>query len=128
MLTQVTALIQQGIEEQLHRGAQVCVSMQGQVIEQRAIGAASPNHAMTNDSIALWMSSGKPITATAIMQLVEQGELELNDAVAHYIPTFAAHGKTDITIRHLLTHTAGIRTARLKYPQADCDPSIAAIC
>lgn len=128
MLTKVTALIQQGIEEQLHRGAQLCVSIHGEVVEQLALGNASPDHAMTDNSIALWMSSGKPITATAIMQLVEQGEVELDDAVAHYIPTFAAHGKTDITIRHLLTHTAGIRTARFKYPQDDWGTIIAAIC
>jgi len=128
MLTHVNALIQQGIEDQLHRGAQVCVSIHGEVVEQLALGQASPDHAMTDDSIALWMSSGKPITATAIMQLVEQGELELDDAVAHYLPTFAAHGKTDITLRHLLTHTAGIRTARFKYPQDDWGTIIAAIC
>lgn len=128
MLTNVTALIQQGIEQQLHRGAQLCVSMQGQTLAQLALGEASPGHAMTDDSIALWMSSGKPITATAIMQLVEQGELELDDPVAHYLPTFAAHGKSTITIRHLLTHTAGIRTARFKFPQDDWDTIIAAIC
>ena len=128
MLTNVNTLIQQGIEEQLHRGAQVCVSQHGEVTENLALGEASPGHAMTDDAIALWMSSGKPITATAIMRLVEQGELQLDDAVAHYIPLFAAHGKSYITIRHLLTHTAGIRTARFKYPQDDWDTIISAIC
>ena len=128
MLTTVTQLIQQGIEDQLHRGAQLCVSREGQVIEQLALGDASPGLPMTDDSIALWMSSGKPITACAIMQLVEQGELELDNAVAHYLPLFAAHGKSYITLRHLLTHTAGIRTARFKYPQDDWDSIIAAIC
>lgn len=128
MLTRVTQLIQQGIDAQLHRGAQLCISREGKIIEQFAFGQASPGHAMTDDSIALWMSSGKPITAVAIMQLVEQGELELDDAVAHYLPHFAAHGKSYITIRQLLTHTAGIRTARFKFPQDDWDSIIAAIC
>ena len=128
MLDQVKKLIQQGIDPQLHRGAQICVSHEGQVLERWAIGQASPGCAMTDDSIALWMSSGKPITATAIMQLVEKGELELEDSVAHYLPLFAAHGKSYITVRHLLTHTAGIRSARFKYPQDDWDTIITAIC
>ncbi len=74
------------------------------------------------------MSSGKPVTAAAVMQLVEQGEIELDDKVAHYLPTFAAHGKESITVWHLLTHTAGIRTARFSYPEDDWDTIIAAIC
>ena len=128
MLTNVTELIQQGIESSLHRGAQVCVSQHGKTLAQLAIGEVSPGHPMTDDSIALWMSSGKPVSAVAIMQLVEQGDLDLDDSVAHYLPHFAAHGKSYITIRHLLTHTAGIRTARFKYPQDDWDTIIAAIC
>lgn len=80
------------------------------------------------DSITLWMSSGKPVTAVAIAQLVEQGEVELDDPVAAFIPAFAAHGKDDITVRHLLTHTAGLRTADFRYPRDDWDTIIAAIC
>ena len=128
MLAKITEFIQQGIDQGLHRGAQLCVSRHGEVIEQLALGEASPGRPMTDDSIALWMSSGKPVTAVAIMQLVEQGELDLDDSVAHYLPLFAAHGKSYITVRHLLTHTAGIRTARFKYPQDDWDTIIAAIC
>lgn len=128
MLTNVSQLIEQGIEAQRHLGAQVCISREGQVIEQLALGQASSGCAMTDDSIALWMSSGKPITAAAIMQLVENRRLDLDDAVAQYLPLFAAHGKSYITVRHLLTHTAGIRTARLTFPQDDWDTMIAAIC
>lgn len=128
MLTRVIDLVEQGQERGLHRGAQFSVSQHGQTIEQLAIGEVSPGQAMTDDSIALWMSSGKPITACAIMQLVERGELGLDDAVADYLPLFAAHGKSYITIRHLLTHTAGIRTARFKFPQDDWGTIIAAIC
>ncbi|MEM6257345.1 MAG: serine hydrolase domain-containing protein [Planctomycetota bacterium] len=128
MLTKVVQLIQKGIEQRLHRGAQLCVSQQGEVIEQIAIGEAAPGQPLTDDSIALWMSSGKPVTAAAVMQLVEQGELGLDDPVAHYLPLFASHGKSYITVRHLLTHTAGIRTARFKFPQDDWGTIIAAIC
>lgn len=142
MLPTVQSLIQQGIDLQFHLGAQVCVSRIGQVVEELVMGRAVLEGAraepalgsepawgvMAKDSIALWMSSGKPITAVAIMQLVEQGELDLDDAVGHYIPLFASHGKSYITIRHLLTHTAGIRNAQFKYPQDDWDTIIAAVC
>jgi len=136
MFEKVKSLIQQGIDARLHLGAQVCVSRAGEIVEEIAAGDTSsssravdsPAHPMTPNSIALWMSSGKPVTAAAILQLVEHGELELSDPVAHYLPTFATHGKESITAWHLLTHTAGIRTARFKFPSDDWDTIIAAIC
>lgn len=48
------------------------------------------------------------VTTPAILQLVEQGRLELDDSVAYHWPEFAAHGKDTVTIRHLLTHTSGL--------------------
>ena len=49
-------------------------------------------------------------TTTAVMQLVQKGEVRLNDPVAKYIPEFAQNGKEDITVRNLLTHL--LRPAR----------------
>ena len=48
-------------------------------------------------------------TTTAVMQLVEQGKLRLDDPVAQYWPEMAAHGKSAITVRQLLTHYSGLR-------------------
>ena len=48
------------------------------------------------------------VTTTAVMQLVERGEIRLNDPVAKYLPEFAQNGKQDITIRQLLTHYSGL--------------------
>jgi CubicO group peptidase (beta-lactamase class C family) len=53
-------------------------------------------------------SVSKAITAIAVMQLVEQGRVGLEDDVRKYVPSFPDKGVT-ITLRHLLTHTAGIR-------------------
>ncbi|XAL99750.1 serine hydrolase [Phycisphaeraceae bacterium D3-23] len=89
---------------------------------------SSERNSIRPDSIALWMSSGKPVTAVAIAQLVEAGEVELDDEIAAFIPAFAPHGKEDITVRHLLTHTAGLRTADFRYPRDDWDTIIAAVC
>ncbi|HYG58783.1 MAG TPA: serine hydrolase domain-containing protein, partial [Symbiobacteriaceae bacterium] len=57
-------------------------------------------------------SNGKSFTGTAILQLVEQGKVKLDDPVKEYIPWFelARPGEADrITIRHLLSHTSGLR-------------------
>jgi CubicO group peptidase (beta-lactamase class C family) len=60
------------------------------------------------DSIFLVASITKPLVATAILQLVEQGKLLLNVPVAHYLPQFAANGKERVTAWHLLTHSSGL--------------------
>jgi uncharacterized protein YbbC (DUF1343 family)/CubicO group peptidase (beta-lactamase class C family) len=49
------------------------------------------------------------VTATAVMQLVENGRIRLNDPVAQLLPAFAANGKQEITVRQLLTHFSGLR-------------------
>src|SRR5579864_6883614 len=64
---------------------------------------------MTLDTIFDLASLTKVIaTTTAVMQLVEQGKIRLNDPVAKYLPDFAQNGKEDITIRQLLTHYSGL--------------------
>jgi uncharacterized protein YbbC (DUF1343 family)/CubicO group peptidase (beta-lactamase class C family) len=65
--------------------------------------------AMTEDTIFDVASLTKVIcTTTAVMQLMERGEVRLNDPVAKYLPEFAANGKEDITLRQLLTHYSGL--------------------
>jgi hypothetical protein len=49
------------------------------------------------------------VTATAVLQQVERGQLILDAPVARWLPAFAAHGKGAITVRHLLTHRSGLR-------------------
>ncbi len=66
---------------------------------------------MRHDSIMAWFSAGKPLTAVAIAQLVERGKLNWDSRIAEVIPEFAQHGKESVTLRHLLTHTAGLRPA-----------------
>ena len=89
--------------------AQVYASLGGKVAADFGLGEARPGVPMTADTLMLWQSAGKPITAVAIMQQVERGKLALEDPVARHIPEFAEHGKGDITVWHLLTHTAGLR-------------------
>src|SRR5260370_10003854 len=71
---------------------------------------------MRVDSIFWSASMSKPITATAVLMLMEEGKLSLDDPIAKYVPELAglktADGKTPrITLRHLLTHTSGMGEA-----------------
>src|SRR5512132_2422744 len=54
-------------------------------------------------------SISKPIAATALMQLVERGRVSLDDPVRKYLPFFPDKGGLTLTVRHVLTHTSGIR-------------------
>ncbi|QBI18705.1 class A beta-lactamase-related serine hydrolase [Egibacter rhizosphaerae] len=63
---------------------------------------------MTEDTIVDLASLTKLFTGIAVMQLVEEGALELDQPVAEVLPEFAEGGKDEVTVRHLLTHTGGL--------------------
>ena len=102
--------------------------LQGKVVADFGIGQASPAHSMTSDTINLWLSSGKPLTAVAILQQWERGLLRLDDPVSTFIPEFGNGGKERITVRHLLTHTSGIRNIETGWPDVTWDETIGRIC
>ena len=65
---------------------------------------------MTEDTLFDAASLTKVVACTpAVMLLIERGKIGLEDRVAKYLPEFAAEGKGEITIKHLLTHTSGLR-------------------
>jgi len=126
--TQTRAVITAGFEERIHPGAQLCVMQRGEILIDEAFGEARNGVPMTRDSLTLWFSAGKPITAAAIAQLVERGALAFDERVAEVIPEFAAHGKDAVTIRHLLMHTGGLRNADSIDATLCWDEQIARIC
>jgi uncharacterized protein YbbC (DUF1343 family)/CubicO group peptidase (beta-lactamase class C family) len=107
----VDSVIQQAIADGLP-GAVLVVGHDGRVIYRKAYGnrALEPKpEAMTLDTVFDLASLTKVIaTTTAVMQLVEQGKVRMNDPVAKYLPEFAQNGKEDITVRQLLTHYSGL--------------------
>lgn len=121
-------VIHDGIEQGLHHGVQLYVSLAGDVIVDTAIGENPPDSPLTSETLSLWLSSGKPITAVAVLQQVEQGQLKLDQPVADIIPEFAAKNKETVTVRHLLTHTAGLRPVTTGWPKQSWDEIIAKIC
>jgi CubicO group peptidase (beta-lactamase class C family) len=55
----------------------------------------------------------KPIaTTTAVLQLVHEGEIALDDPVSRVLPVFSERDKDDVTLRHLLTHSSGLKPWR----------------
>ena len=93
-------------------GVVVLIGHGGQVVFHHAYGMRSlepTREEMTEDTIFDMASLTKDlVTATAVMQLYEQGKIRIDDPVAHYIGEFSASGKQDITIRQCLTHYSGL--------------------
>jgi len=90
-------------------GGIVLVAQKDQIIYQAAIGKEEiKGNPLTNDSIFRIASVTKQFTAVAILQLAEQGKLNLDDNINKHIPEFDSRGDL-ITIRMLLNHTSGIR-------------------
>jgi CubicO group peptidase (beta-lactamase class C family) len=127
-LPRTTALIEQGIRENFHFGAQVFVAHQGRCVADLAFGEARPGLAMRTDTSQFWFSCTKPVTAVALCQQLERGRLQLNDPVRKFVPEFGCAGKENITLAHLLTHTGGFRSANQIDLAWSWDQVIAFIC
>jgi uncharacterized protein YbbC (DUF1343 family)/CubicO group peptidase (beta-lactamase class C family) len=111
-LPAVDSVIQQAIAEKTIPGAVLVIGHDGHVIYRKAYGARAlepRREVMTLDTVFDVASLTKVIvTSTAVMQLVEQGKVRLNDPVVKYLPEFGANGKEEITVRQLLTHYSGL--------------------
>jgi CubicO group peptidase (beta-lactamase class C family) len=126
VLSQIPQRMKSFVDKQTVAGAVTLVSHGADIVEFDATGMADieAGHPMRKDSIFQIMSMTKPVTAIGIMMLAEQGKLALRDPVDLYLPEFhdvrvattvgpdADHLKVPnhaLTIRDLLTHTAGIQ-------------------
>ena len=90
----------------------------GKAVMEEHYGSANPEKKQTVDARTIyhWASNTKPFTGIAIMQLRDRGLLKLDDPVTKYLPELRdVHNKfgsmDDITIRHLMTHSAGFRAS-----------------
>lgn len=102
----------------MHPAIQVCLRHNGRVVLNRAIGhgwgnaPTDPPDAekvpVTTDTPFCAYSSAKAVTATVVHMLAERGHFSLDDRVCEYLPTYTSHGKDRTTIRHVLTHSAGV--------------------
>lgn len=108
------AVIDRAIAEKRIVGTVVIVMQDGAVVYQRAAGFADRDARtpMRSDTIFRLASISKPVVSAALMRLVEEGRLSLDDPVTRWLPDFQPHmpdGTTPvITLRQLLTHSSGL--------------------
>jgi CubicO group peptidase (beta-lactamase class C family) len=92
---------------------QLCVRHHGQIVLHRTLGRYRPIGQDTwrdadDQTRFMIFSLSKSVTACCLHILFERGVLHIDDPVCWHLPAFTGHGKQHITLRHLLTHTAGI--------------------
>jgi CubicO group peptidase (beta-lactamase class C family) len=106
----VRAALQRNVDSGEELGASLVLDIDGHVVvdlwggfrdQDRTV--AWDEHTITN----VW-STTKTVTSLAALMLVDRGELDVHAPVARYWPEFAAHGKQDVEVRHLLAHTSGV--------------------
>lgn len=114
------AQMDQAVRSGLIPGGVLLVGHDGKIVHRKAYGnrAVIPaREAMTVDTIFDIASLTKVVATTpAIMKLFEQGKIRLSDPVTAYLPEFQ-HGKSEITIRDLMTHFSGLP------PDVDLQPA-----
>ncbi|GAD08987.1 beta-lactamase class c penicillin binding protein [Gluconobacter frateurii NBRC 103465] len=108
----VDRLVRAAVKNGEAPGAVVAIGHDEQVVHRYVYGkrALVPRQEpMTWETHFDMASLTKPtVTALAVMQLVERGDLHLDDPVVRYLPAFEANGKSSITLRLLLTHYSGL--------------------
>ena len=114
------AATEQAIRDGLIPGAVIIIGHDGKIVYRKAYGARAlvpAREAATLDTIYDIASLTKVVATTpAIMKLYEQGKIKIDDPVTAYLPEFQG-GKSNITIRNLMTHYSGLR------PDLDIDPA-----
>ena len=118
---EVEAGLQPSPEKPLYPGAVVVAGRNGVIAKHAAYGYAykysddaptllpeAERVPMGKETIFDLASVSKLFTSTAVMQLVEEGDIDLWETVASYIPAFGRNGKDSITVEMLLTHTSGL--------------------
>jgi CubicO group peptidase (beta-lactamase class C family) len=121
----IAAVLQPFVDRHALAGAVTLVADREKVLDLEAVGHAdiAANKPMPTDAIFWIASQSKPITATALMMLVDEGKVKLNDPVEKYLPEFHTQWVTaeqdrdhlllrkpkhSITVRNLLSHTSGM--------------------
>ncbi|GJQ19849.1 MAG: beta-N-acetylhexosaminidase [Bacteroidia bacterium] len=118
-LRQVDTLMRHAIQDSAFPGAQLAVVRNGILVHQKSYGAQtyalySP---LIDDTTLFDLASLTKVvaTTTAVMRLVEEGKLRLDEPVASYVPEFGRNGKERITLKNLLVHNSGLPAWRKFY-------------
>ena len=112
--TKVDDYIRSEMQSQQIPGLALAVIKDGQIVIAKGYGLANVEHQVPVKPETIFQSgsTGKQFTATAVMMLVEEGKLNLEDKITKYFPD-GPEAWRNITVRHLLSHTSGMTD----YPQ-----------
>ena len=131
-LEAVRAAVQKQVDDKVVNGAVTAIIRKNRLVWYEAQGYRDPvaQIPMRTDDIFRIMSSTKPVTAVAVLMMLDEGRLSLDDKVSRFIPSFAnprvavappgateasqvtlVAASRDLTIRDLLTHTSGLTSA-----------------
>ncbi len=112
----IDRVVQRGVEAGGYPGASVVVGRKGYAVWSRGFGTLDwtrKTRVSATESIYDLASLTKVVaTTTALMVLYDRGDLELDAKVSRYLPTFAGGLRDQVTVRHLLTHRAGLSAGR----------------
>jgi CubicO group peptidase (beta-lactamase class C family) len=136
----LAAVVQPFVDSHALAGAVLLVADKDKVLDLEAVGYAdvASHKAMRPDSLFWIASQSKPITAAALMMLVDEGKVKLDDPVEKYLPEFRGqwlglkadadhvllvHPKKPPTVRNLLSHTSGLPfRSKMEEPTLDLLP------
>ncbi len=111
--------LETAVEQEVFPGAVVLVNYGGAVVYRHAVGCRSvePQRTPLNEATIFDLASlTKPLATTiAIMLMVKEKKLRLDDRVSRFFPNFGMQGKSPITFRHLLSHSSGLSAWRPYY-------------
>ena len=111
-------LMQQAVSDKIFPGAILLVSKSGLVLFNEVYGSANifTNQAVTHDTVFDLASLTKPLaTSLAAMILIKDGQLKLDQTLGSIIPALMNTPKSEIQVRHLLSHTSGLPDYRPYY-------------
>jgi CubicO group peptidase (beta-lactamase class C family) len=102
-------------------GGALSVKLRGETVVDLWAGYADRGRTRpwTPATLAISFSTTKGVASTIIHRLADRGELRYDEPVASYWPEFAAGGKERVTVRHLLTHRAGLQSVQAVAPRAE---------
>ena len=109
-MSRVQAVLDHLVTDESEVGVQVAAYLNGRLVIDAWAGSADPasHRAVDGDTLFNVSSCGKGVAATCLHVLADRGRIEYDAPVAEYWPEFAARGKAQITVRHVLAHRSGI--------------------
>ncbi|MFP6663494.1 MAG: serine hydrolase domain-containing protein [Deltaproteobacteria bacterium] len=118
----VEAALEEAVAKKAFPGAVLRVSRDGEKLFEHAVGSRAlvPSMAPVSvDTVFDLSSLTKPLATTlAILLLVRDHRLDIDERVGRYLPNFAVFGKKEVTLRHLLNHSSGLVAHRPFFKEA----------